>query len=159
MRRASLSLIAFVILLSASRSLSAQCKDTDPSGRFDGWATSSQAGKLDISLNLLCDKGSYAGTLNTPIGVYVVTAGSFTGSNLKLGLSANGNSIALEGNATNTAITGTFSTTDDKGPVELHRVGNAVPLDRQAGLTTAQWHEDLHVLCNAAHQSPSRCLC
>jgi hypothetical protein len=145
MRRASLyvSLIAFVILLSASRSLSAQCKNTDPSGRFDGSATSSQAGKLDISLNLVCDKGSYAGTLNTPIGVYVITTGSFTGSDLKVGLSANGNSIALEGNATNTAITGTFSTTDDKGPVELRRVGNAVPLDRQAGLTTAQWHEDL----------------
>ena len=89
MRRASLyvSLIAFVILLSASRSLSAQCKNTDPSGRFDGSATSSQAGKLDISLNLVCDKGSYAGTLNTPIGVYVITTGSFTGSDLKLGLS------------------------------------------------------------------------
>lgn len=58
-------------------SLLAQCKPGAPVGHFEGSATSAQAGKLDVSLNLLCESGSYAGELNTPLGVYKVTTGSF----------------------------------------------------------------------------------
>jgi hypothetical protein len=129
-----------------SVALNAQCKPGDPSGRFDGSAISSQAGKLDVSLNLLCDGGVYAGTLNTPIGVFTVGSGSFAGNTLKLELSANGNTIRLEAAATGTALDGKFSTADDKGPLTLHRVGDATPLNHSSALTPAQWHEDLAFL-------------
>lgn len=81
MRRTSsqLSRIAFLAFLFSPGILSAQCKDADPSARFDGSATSSQAGKLNISLNLVCEKGAYVGTLNTPLGVYVIVFGLLRG--------------------------------------------------------------------------------
>jgi len=41
---------------------------------------------------------------------------------------------------------GNFATADDKGPLALHRVGNAMQLDQQVALTPAQWHEDPAIL-------------
>ena len=124
----------------------AQCKAGDPTGRFDGSVTSSQAGKLDVSLNLVCSSSVYAGALNTPIGVFLVNAGSFDGGALKLELSANGTVIRLEVHDAGGSLQGRFSTPDDKGPIALYRVGDATPLDHPAALTVAQWHEDLAVL-------------
>ena len=132
--------------LTLSAFLHAQCKPGDPSGRFDGSATSSQAGKLDVSLNLLCNGGTYAGALNTPIGVFTVSSGPFAGNTLKLELSANGNTIRLEAAVIGNALDGSFSTADDKGPLALHRVGDATPLNHPSALTPAQWHEDLAFL-------------
>ena len=140
------SVVVLGVFLLMSSALHAQCKPGDPAGRFDGSATSSQAGKLDVSLNLLCDKGAYAGTLNTHIGVFSVSSGAFAGNRLKLDLSANGNKIRLEANAAGTVLDGNFSTADDNGPLDLHRVGNATPLDHASAVTPAQWHEDLAFL-------------
>ena len=133
-------------LLGTSSAVYAQCKAGDPSGRFDGSVTSSQAGNLDVSLNLLCSNGLYEGALNTPIGVFTVKSGSYDNGTLKLGLSANGTAIHLEAHGAGGALDGQFSTADDKGPLALHRVGDATPLDHPATLTPAQWHEDLTVL-------------
>ena len=133
-------------LLCMSSAMHAQCKPGDPTGRFDGSATSSQAGKLDVSLNLVCSAGAYAGTLNTPIGVFVIHSGSFDGNTLKLDLAANGTTIHLEAHSAAGALDGTFATADDNGPLALHRAGDATQLDQPAALTPAQWHEDLAVL-------------
>jgi len=145
MNRSALPLtyISALVLLTVCHSLCAQCKSGAPSERFDGSATSSQAGKLNVSLNLLCEKGAYAGSLNTPIGVFTLTSGSFAGNTLKLELSASGNTIHLEAQVEGGALEGTFSTADDKGPLAMHRVGDATPIDRPSALTAAQWHEDL----------------
>jgi hypothetical protein len=141
-----LSLVLPGTFLSLSSALIAQCTPADPSGRFDGSATTSQAGKLDISLNLVCGEGSYQGTLNTPLGVFVIHSGSFQGSTLRLKLWLNASSIALEANASDGVLKGTFATVDDKGPIELRRVGDAVPAGHPSALTAAQWHEDLAFL-------------
>jgi hypothetical protein len=135
-----------IVLLALSPSVRAQCKSTDPSGRFDGSATSSQVGKLDVSLNLLCESGVYKGALNTPIGAFTLISGSFTADTLTLELSANGNTIHLQAQPTGDALNGTFSTADDKGPLALHRVGDPTLINPSSALTLAQWHEDLSFL-------------
>ena len=140
-----LNVAVLMCLFGMSTAVYAQCKASNPSGRFDGSVTSSQAGNLDVSLNLLCSNGVYAGALNTPIGVFTVNSGSYDGDTLKLELSANGTAIHLEAHGAGGALDGRFSTADDKGPLVLHRVGDATPLDHPATTTPAQWHEDLAV--------------
>jgi hypothetical protein len=64
----TLSLIAICICAAAH----ALCKPGDPTGYFEGTATSMQAGKLEVSLNLTCPDGNYSGELVSPVGTYQV---------------------------------------------------------------------------------------
>jgi hypothetical protein len=124
----------------------AQCKPGDPVGRFDGSAISAQAGKLDVSLNLRCTSGQYAGELNAPMGLYKVIAGSFDAGSLRLQLDLNGDKITVETKVIGDSLQGTFASGDDKGPVDLHRTGEALPGTASAdklSLTPRQWREDL----------------
>lgn len=124
----------------------AQCKPGDPVGRFEGSATSAQAGKLDISLNLSCVNGHYSGELSAPMGVYKVIAASFDDGGLKLQLALNGDNITMEAKATGDSLQGTFASGDDKGPVDLHRTGQATPAgatEDKLSLTPQQWRQDL----------------
>jgi Peptidase family S41 len=131
-------------------SISAQCKPGDPVGRFEGSATSAQAGKLDISLELLCVEGHYAGELNTPIGVYKVIGGSFDSGSVRLQFALNGDNITIEAKLAGDSLQGAFASGDDKGPVNLHRSaegsGEALLTTTSAdklSLTPQQWREDL----------------
>lgn len=127
-------------------SIWAQCKPGDPVGRFEGSATSAQAGKLDVSLNLLCADGHYAGGLNAPMGMYKVVAGSFEAGGLRLRLDLNGDNITLDAKLIGDSLQGTFASGDDQGPVDLHRTGEALPSiasEDKLSLTPRQWKEDL----------------
>ncbi len=108
------------------RPASAQCKAGDPNGKFSGTATSGQSGELALTLHLLCDKGSYAGSLDTPVGVYTVVSGTFTDGTLTLDIASAGNHIKVALKRAGDDLTGTFSSSDDSGPVTLHRVAEAV---------------------------------
>ncbi len=146
--RRILRVVAVYLLLLAGTYLSAQCKPGDPVGRFDGSATSAQAGKLDVSLILLCDNGHYTGELSTPIGLYKVIAGSFEAGSLKLQLTLNSDEITLEAKVVRDSLQGTFASGDDKGPVELRRAGEALPttvnvIEDKLSLTPRQWRDDL----------------
>ena len=124
-----LRLIPALVLLcgfASFRSAAAQCAASDPVGKYTGSATSGQAGPLDITLNLLCDKASYAGSLNTPMGVYAVTAGSFQAGVLKLELILGDSRVSIQLKRSGDDFEGTFSTGDDSGPVKLHRTGDAL---------------------------------
>src|SRR5690349_5961382 len=138
--------VLFVCLLAAVCGW-AQCNPGDPVGRFDGSATSSQAGKLDISLNLLCESGHYTGTLNTPVGLYTVIAGSFDAGHLRLQFVQNGvSNVIIDVMSARDNLEGAFTSGDDKGPVSLRRSGEALPLttgENRAILTPQQWREDL----------------
>ncbi len=132
------------VLVSAS--IWAQCKPGDPVGRFEGSATSAQAGKLDVSLELLCADGHYAGGLTTPLGVYKVTGGSFDSGSLKLQFALNSDNITIEAKPSGDNLPGTFASGDDKGPVDLHRSGEALRATTSAdklSLTPRQWRDDL----------------
>jgi hypothetical protein len=99
-----------------------QCKPGDPVGRFEGSAKSSQAGKLDISLNLLCVDGHYAGTLDTPVGIYTVNGGTSKADGLRLQFARDGvTGVAVEAKTIGNGLQGTFTSGDDRGPLELHR--------------------------------------
>jgi hypothetical protein len=141
--------VIFVPLLAATCGWS-QCKPGDPVGGFEGSAISGQAGKLDISLNLLCTDGHYAGTLNTPLGLYTMTAGSFEEGRLRLQFGQSGVAgVMVEAKALGNELEGTFTSGDDKGPFQLRRTGEALRLaasQPSLSLTPQQWREDLAYL-------------
>lgn len=145
-RSLSWTLILVTVIVASDTVAHADCKPGFPTGYFEGTATSKQAGKLEVTLNLRCANGSYAGELVTPVGTYSVESGSFTGGHLRLQLGAGGDHVAVEAQLDAEVLHGTFVAGDDTGPFEVRRTGEP----RSAGssvptleLSKAQWHEDL----------------
>jgi hypothetical protein len=124
------------------------CKPNDPAGYFEGTATSQQAGKLDVSLNLHCDNGRYAGELVTPAGTYTVKDGHFEAGQFHLSLESGADTVTVEAAFDAGVLRGKFAGADDTGPVELHRTGDAKSPVSAEGLSLSkeQWHQDLEFL-------------
>jgi hypothetical protein len=131
------------------------CKPHDPTGYFEGSATSQQAGKLDVSLKLRCERGRYAGELVTPVGTYSVKEGYFEAGHLQLKLEAGTDTVILEAGFEAGVLRGKFASGDDNGPLELRRLGDAkaAVAGEGVGLTKQQRHEDLAFL---ARELPKR---
>jgi hypothetical protein len=148
-----------LVLVGLSFAAQAQigCKPNDPMGYFEGVATSQQAGKLDVSLNLRCDQGHYAGELVTPAGTYTVKEGRFETGHLHLTLESGPDAVTVEAAFDAAVLRGSFATPDDSGPVELHRTGDAKGQASAGGegrsLLKDQWHDDLMFL---ARELPER---
>jgi len=146
-----------VVLTGLSFSGHAQngCKPNDLTGYFEGTAASQQAGKLDVSLNLRCDKGRYAGELVTPAGTYTVKDGYFEAGHLRLNLESGAASVTVEADIDAAVLRGKFATADDSGPVELHRTGDDKSPVSPEGLRLSkeQWRQDLEFL---ARELPKR---
>jgi hypothetical protein len=124
------------------------CKPADPVGYFEGTATSKQAGKLEVSLNLRCVDGRYSGELITPVGTYSVEEGNSESGRLRLrlGAGADGDRVDIEAHLDTGVLRGTFVAGDDTGPVELRCTGEArLPgsLTPTLAMSKQQWHEDL----------------
>jgi len=151
-----LTLIALVLTgWSVSSQAQTGCKPNDPAGYFEGAATSQQAGKLDISLNLRCDGGRYAGELVTPAGTYSVKDGNFEASQLHLELANGADVVTVEAAFDAGLLHGKFVAASDAGPLALRRVGNVKPpaAAERSDLSKEQWHEDLQFL---AKELPKR---
>lgn len=118
------------------------CKPSDPSGYFEGTAVSRLMGKLQISLNLRCDKGQYSGGMAIPLGPSALTGGHF--ENRRLTLSFEGG-IVMELAADGSLLHGKVTAGDDSGPLELRRVGEAKPPPppERSDLTRTEWQQDL----------------
>ena len=132
------------------------CKSNDPAGYFEGTVTSQHEGKLDVSLNLRCDSGRYAGELVTPVGTYTVKDGHFEANQLHLGLDSGGDSVTIEAAFDAGVLRGKFVAAADTGPVELHRTGDArnpAAAAETLNLSKQQWHQDLDFL---ARELPKR---
>ena len=101
-------------------------------------------------MNLLCSRGRYAGTLNTPLGAYAVAAGSFDRGRLQLHLARAGAAgVTVDAVQVGSELVGTFTSGDDRGPLRLRRTGDAAPLTADQArlpLTPRQWREDLAYL-------------
>jgi hypothetical protein len=154
-----LSTVVFAVLLLlavlfASRA-NADCTPTDPTGYFEGTATSQQAGKLDVSLNLRCDAGQYGGELVTPVGTYSLESGRFEKGELHLTLAAGADTVTLDADLNAASLHGKFASGDDSGPIAMRRTGDAKPPSggETVTLTKQQWHEDLAFL---ARELPKR---
>ena len=137
-------LISWPVVAHAQNSCTAQ----DPTGYFEGTATSQQAGKVDVSLNLRCDGGQYAGELVTPVGTYSLKSGRFENGELHLTLAADADTVTLDANLNAGSLQGKFASGDDSGPIDLRRTGEAraAPAAETVSLTRKQWHEDLAFL-------------
>lgn len=131
------------------------CKPNAPAGYFEGVAASSQAGKLDVSLNLRCDSGRYAGELVTPVGTYSVKTGSFELGHLHLELATGTDTVTVDAVFETGVLRGKFAAGDDSGPLELRRIGDPKTAVTAEGinLTKEQWHQDLAFL---ARELPKR---
>ncbi|HYX69321.1 MAG TPA: hypothetical protein VE825_09325, partial [Terriglobales bacterium] len=133
-----------------------RCRRSDPSGYFEGTATSKEAGQLPISLNLACNQGQYAGELLTPVGNYAIAVGSVHAGQLHLDFVGGGAVGAIELRGAAASLAGSFRLSDDTGPMELHRVAAAKPTTATQtvmNLTAAQWREDLQYF---ARELPKR---
>lgn len=119
------------------------CTPSDPSGYFEGTATSKEAGKLEVSLNVRCAEAQYVGELTTPVGTYNVRSGKFEAGELHLALQAGSDAITVDARFQAGALHGTFTSADDSGPLELRRVGDFKASAAETPLTKQQWHEDL----------------
>lgn len=153
--RVAIAAAAFTSLCASPLPAETGCNSQDPAGYFEGSATSQQAGKLDISLDLRCDGGLYAGDLITPVGTFSVRDGRFEAGKLQLTLAAGSDTVTIEAALEGSVLRGSFTSGDDKGPVALRRTGDA-KISTSAEtlhLTPAQWHEDLAFL---ARELPKR---
>jgi hypothetical protein len=118
------------------------CKPSDPNGYFEGTAVSRLMGKLQISLNLRCDKGQYSGGMAIPLGPSVLTSGHFENGRLTLTFEGG---IAMDLTPDGPLLHGKVTAGGDSGPLELRRVGQPKPPPppERSDLTTAEWHDDL----------------
>lgn len=126
------------------------CKPDDPAGYFEGTAASQQAGKLDVSLNLHCDNGRYAGHLVTPSGTYTVKDGHFDGRQLHLNLESGAETVTVDAKFDAEVLLGKFAAGSDTGSLELRRTGGPRNTVAGAGLSLSkeQWRQDLAYLAN-----------
>jgi len=118
------------------------CKPSDPTGYFEGTAISRLMGKLEISLNLRCDKGQYSGGMAIPLGPSTLTSGHFEDGHLTLTFDSG---VVMQLTPDGALLHGKVTAGDDSGPIELQRVGDAKPPPpaERSDLTTAEWHQDL----------------
>jgi hypothetical protein len=140
---------------SVSSPAQTKCKPNAPAGYFEGTATTQQAGTVDVSLNLRCNGGRYAGELVTPLGTYSVKGGNFEASQLHLELANGADMVTIDAAFHAGVLHGKFAASSDAGPFELRRVGDAPPpaAAERSDLTQEQWHEDLQFL---ARELPKR---
>lgn len=113
----------------------AGCKSGDPAGTFQGIATSQQEGKIDVTLNLHCDDGHYAGEAISSHGTFAVQGGHFAGNHLNLTLEASGTTVTIEAAFDAGVLRGQFNAGDDSGPIELrqkesHEAGTQSAIER-----------------------------
>jgi hypothetical protein len=122
------------------------CRRGDPQGSFQGSATSQEAGQLAVTANVGCVGGHYAGDLLTPVGDYSIVGGSFDADGLHLQFAGGAGVGSIEAKPAGETLQGTFRFSDDSGPIDLKRVGDAkLPAVKPAApvLSAAQWREDL----------------
>jgi hypothetical protein len=127
---------------------SASCGPNDPTGYYQGTVQSKEAGALKVSLNLRCDRGSYAGEIATPAEAFQIRSGSFSNGQLSLtfgGAAGEAGSMILT--IAGTSVTGSYTLGADSGTVGLTRIGEArTPLSTAPvlNLSAGQWRDDLH---------------
>jgi hypothetical protein len=128
----------------------------DPTGYYEGKASSQQVGDLEISLNLRQIHGPCRGELVTPVGTFALTEGRFEAGQLHLQFDADGTPGSIDARLADGGIRGTFRVGEDTGAIELRRESQprpAVPTAPDLNLSTEQWREDLHHL---ARELPKR---
>ena len=127
------SIVLGLIMLSASGQAQTGCTPSDPAGSFQGIATSQQQGKIEVTLNLRCESGHYAGEAVSSHGTFTIQDGHFESPHLYLTLEASGTTVTIEAKFDAGELHGEFNAGDDSGPIEL-RLKDAQGSENQPAL-------------------------
>ena len=116
---AQIVLAAITIFFGAARA-SADCKQGDPAGTFEGTAISPQQPDMSVTLELKCTSGKYEGQILAHDIQVDVTGGSFENGHLRLDIDFGGTQGSLDLQRDGSSLKGTFEVGDNTGTVELH---------------------------------------
>jgi hypothetical protein len=120
-----------------------------PTGLYSGSVGISKAKPVDVTLNLLCDKGAFAAQLFTSMGDFDVKSATAAGRHVGVNFDSGASLGALDLTWDGKRLAGRYSLADDTGPISLSRTGDALTLDAlkpRLDLTPVQWREDLQFL-------------
>ncbi len=137
------SFAAFLVLGAAAV---ANCTPESPTGHFQGTASSKEAGKLEVSLDLRCVDRHFEGELITPVGSFTVKTGTYAAGELVLQLQAGADMVSVRARLESQTLLGQFIAGDDAGPLKLLRTGEAhTPRSEEGSLhiSQEQWVEDV----------------
>jgi hypothetical protein len=125
------------------------CRADSVLGLYEGTATAKGLGEIEITLNLLCDKGQYAGQVFTSIGDLVVSSVKSANGAVALAFDTGGSLGTMELQLAGERLSGSFLVTSEKGPIDLARKGPAMAVDgmnARLDLTPQQWVDDIEAL-------------
>ena len=135
-----------LLLLAGSAARAVTCGAAAPTGFYVGTVQSTQSGTLDVTLNLRCAAGEFAGALVTPVGTFAIDSGDYSASRLVLRFEAGTDHGIISGVITGDSLVATFTVPGDSGRVALRRVGDPRATDVPAPtvfVTPAQWRGDI----------------
>ncbi len=135
-----------VALCTVNAAQAAPCASNDLTGLFDGSAESPDGTKLDVTLNVRCDAGSYKAQFFTSAGDFDASDARYANNHLKLTFDtgAAAGSVDLTSSASN--LSGPLEVAGAPGTMSLVRKGEALAADAlkpRLDLSPAQWREDL----------------
>ena len=135
-------------LLLLAQPAATACGPDAPTGFYQGSVVSAQSGELEVTLNLRCAAGDFAGALVTPVGTFALRGGSYRPDSLTLRFDAGGDAGVISGAVGHDSLVGTFAVPGDSGRVALRRVApprlQDVPTPTLS-LSPAQWREDIGI--------------
>lgn len=105
------------------------CGDAAPTGFYVGTVQSTQSGTLNVTLNLRCPAGEFAGALVTPVGTFVVDSGGYSANHLILRFEAGTDHGLISGAIVGDSLIARFTVPGDSGRVALRRISDARTAD------------------------------
>lgn len=140
----------------ASAVAAAACGPNTITGLFAGGGKPPGGSTIDVTLNLLCEKGVYSAQLYTSMGDFAVKDANSSADHVDVNFDSGASLGALHLTSKGKTLKGIVDLAGDRGTVELKRTGESLSLDAlkpNLGITAAQWHADLAYL---ARELPRR---
>jgi major membrane immunogen (membrane-anchored lipoprotein) len=90
-------------------------------GRYEGNAKNSADNDITVTFELTEKDGAMSGMIRSSQGDFTITGGSHQGDTVKLQFDANGSTGTISLQVADDKLTGTWSTSDDGGPVDVKK--------------------------------------
>jgi len=125
------------------------CRNDSVVGLFEGTAKAPTLDNVEVTLNLLCDKGEYAAQLFTSVGDFGAKSARSQAGRVELAVDTGVSLGTFDLQLTGERLEGSFLFGEEKGSVELTRKGPPLAADgmnARIDLSPQQWIEDLEAL-------------
>src|ERR1051325_1536801 len=155
--RCALIILAAAILVGRSAGtvdsagLGLQEPPTDIAGRYEGFAESTNYGRVPLVVDLRHQGATIAGSMHTPLGAFSINRASYSNGTLTFTAESYDDDGIITVIWKNDRFIGEFNGFGDKGPVELRRTGPPPPVIDTTptdNLSKDAWREDLRFLAN-----------